>query len=163
MNAIYNMITIDNINFLNLASNLTKLYIDYRPIEKLTLHWDCRIFWKAMQGREEIFDNEAAHNGDEVWWANENEYKDWYNKHGRPNTLDIEKKAMLKANISISYSINDKINLTIGAKNIFSDPQSSSDFMKRNSLRWQLMVAHGDQDLYTSDVRSVFGKLEVTF
>lgn len=172
MNAIYDMISVDNENFLNLAPSLTKLYVDYRPIERLKLHFDARIFWSPLKGRTLIFDNEAKHNSGNLWWATKADwmddatwehYEDYYKRRGRPNTLSLEDKPVLKANIGACFDVNDHINIALGAKDIFANPNSDIEFIKRNSMRWHVMVNRDQQDLFSSDVRSVYGKINVRF
>lgn len=171
MNAIYNMVSVDNKNFLNLSPNLTKVFLDIKPIANLTFHMDTRIFWSPLKGREIIHDNEAEHN-DALWWMDRADwmndeiwanYLDWYNKYGRPETYGIDNKPVLKTHISASYKIKDRVTVTLGVKDLFSDPTSDNEFIQRNSFRWQVMVSHGDQDLFTSDVRSVYGSILCEF
>lgn len=165
MNAIYNMITVDNENFLNIAPSITKLYIDYRPIDRLKIHFDSRIFWSPLKGRKLIFDNEAKYNDGSLWWVTkaDEHYKDYYARRGRPNTLSLEDKPVLKANIGASFDINDHINIAMGAKDIFSNPNSDVEFFKRNAMRWHVMVNLDQQDIFSSDVRSVYGKINIRF
>ncbi|MGM0444261.1 MAG: hypothetical protein ACQEQV_08750 [Fibrobacterota bacterium] len=172
MNAIYNMVSIDNSNFLNLAPNLSKFYIDYYATDKLHLHFDTRIFWSPLKGRKVLFDNQKEHNSGNFWWAEKadwmddatwNRYSEWYAENGRPTTLGIEDKPVVKANLATSYDINDGVSLSMGVKDFLSDPNSDNEFIKRNSLRWQVMVDHGQQGLFTSDVRRVYGRIDISF
>lgn len=172
MNAIYSMVTVDNENFLNIAPSITKFYVDYRPIDRLKLHFDSRIFWSPLKGRTLIFEDEAKYNGGSLWWATKADwmddetwehYADYYARRGRPNTLSLEDKPVLKANIGASFDITDNINIALGAKDIFSNPNSDIEFIKRNAMRWHVMVNLDQQDLFSSDVRSVYGKINIRF
>ena len=153
VNSVKNNVTVDNKNFLNMPSNITKLYLTYHPIPKLVLHTDNQFFWKPLAGREDIYNNQSNYESD-ISFDNTN-----------IELLDItdSKIPVFKSHFSLSYIPSNQISVTFGIKNAFSDINSKYRFMQRNTLRHQVMVEPGDQDLYTTDTRTFYGKIDMVF
>jgi outer membrane receptor protein involved in Fe transport len=148
-NGVANQITVDGKNFLNLASNVTKGYIDFRMTEALTLHSDARIFWAPFEGRDYLIDRTTQYNGD-VWYEpNDRDY------------MGMQTAPSVKLNLGARYTWHNldigfnELSLALIAYDVLADADSDNRFLVRNSLRRQIMVAPGDQDLYGMDQRAV--------
>lgn len=118
----------DGQNFLNLASNVTKIQVNYNPIKKLSLFGDLRIFW-GMQGRRFI-----------------------QNASPGFNYLGANSGPMFKLHLAVAYKPTERLTVTLHGYDLLA---SNSGFGRINSLRWQQMGTPDQSDYFMLDKRSV--------
>ncbi|MGL1888882.1 MAG: TonB-dependent receptor plug domain-containing protein [Reichenbachiella sp.] len=127
-NAIEAQITVDEENFLNLATNLSKVYADINIVGGLMLHTDMRIFW-GLPGRKMLNDADPQF-----------EY------------LNIDTDPIVKWNASLHFSAGYNFRISAYVYDILAEPTGSN---ATHSIRWQ-QSANSDEhtDLYGMDLRS---------
>ncbi len=142
-NVIKEQITSDGENFLSLATNVTKVFVDYSPKPWISLHTDARIFW-GLPGRD------SAYTAD--------------NKLGF-NTLGIQSDIMTKWNASIQLSLPKDLSVSFHVYDILGVDEGTleDNSLAGNTLRWQQMGVPNQKDLYAVDLRSYAIKVEKTF
>ncbi|MFQ3575208.1 MAG: TonB-dependent receptor plug domain-containing protein [Cytophagales bacterium] len=121
---ISNTITRDGRNFLNMASNSTKLFFDFTPIPKWTFHANMRIFW-GLQGRSFVQKESPNH----------------------PYLGGIDQPIM-RFNMAVSFKPSDRFNIILNGYDLLAGEKS------RHSFRWQQMAEPGQSDFFSSDLRS---------
>jgi outer membrane receptor protein involved in Fe transport len=131
-NSINDVITQDDKNFQNLATNISKLFVTFAPRPYLTFHTNLRLFW-GLTGRK---DGDAADAAQGF------------------NNLDVATKPMLKWHASVSVRLPQQVRLSFFAYDILGDATS------RNAVRWQQMAAASQKGYFTVDQRSFFLQLE---
>jgi len=143
VNPVAIQITADGENFLSLATNMTKFYVDYRPAEWVTLHTDARIFW-GLAGR------------DSSYTADEN--------HGT-NNWGITRDAMTKVDASVLFSLPKDLSVGMYVYNVFGvdNGTATDNDLAINTLRWQQMGDTNHKDLFALDVRSYAVSIEKAF
>jgi len=150
VNIVKSSITSDGINFLNLATNTTKLFLDYKPVDWFTFHTDLRIFW-SLSGRTGIYKPETENDNFQYW--------------------NIWKHSIKKLNSSIHFNVNDEWTVSLFAYNILGidnaiDSWKQGDAIADisgsviNTIRWQQMSNTDQKGLVSSDQRSF--KLNIT-
>ncbi len=151
-NSIRDQITVDSKNFLNLASNITKIYIDYKPTNWLTLHTDARLFW-GLTGRRDIHTYSTANQNNPILADYDN-----YGHNNKYPYLGIHNSLMVKWNLSVNIQANEKLSFSVYAYDILSGARSI------NSLRWQQSGNSKEHtDLYSVDRTSFAVKLNYKF
>ena len=142
-NVIKEQITSDGENFLSLATNVTKIFVDYSPAAWVSLHTDARIFW-GLPGRD------SAYSAD--------------NKLGF-NTLGIQSDVMTKWNASIQLNLPKDLTVSLHVYDILGVDNGTSEdnSLAGNTLRWQQMGVPNQKDLYAVDLRSYAIKVEKAF
>lgn len=130
-------ITSDGNNFINLSTNVSKLYLTYKPnfAPFITLHTNLRAFW-ALSGRTDLY--------------KEDEKKGF-------NYLNITSSPMFKWNTSLHCNLPENFMVSFYAYDILGQ----SDNL--NAVRWQQSAFPDQKDLYTVDQRSFAIKLEKNF
>lgn len=146
-------ISVDGKNFLNLASNITKIYMDLMVTRKLYFHSSWRLFW-GLNGRKYIHNYRPGQTGIledySGYFANNNSYP----------YLGVERKIMVKWNASLRLVVR---NCTF---QFFVYDLLAPQSRKRNvhSIRWQQMAnSTVHTDLYGYDFRSYAAKVTVVF
>jgi outer membrane receptor protein involved in Fe transport len=124
VNTIRDQVTADGRNFLNLHSNVTKLYADYAPLEWLRLHSDLRVFWGLFGRARSVSDSSAR---------------------GYEH-LGIASEPMLKWNLGVRVLLPDGFTVAGHLYNILG---TSTNL---HAVRWQHMTNAAYGDLYTVDV-----------
>lgn len=135
INSVRDQVTKDGKNFLNLSSNITKLYLDYRPVRWLLIHTDARIFW-GLPGRKESIDAGNALGA---------------------NYLGIQRLPIIKWNLGVRFLLPQGFALGAHVYNLLASSRN------RNAVRWQVMAEPDQRDLYTVDLRYFAGMLEKEF
>jgi outer membrane receptor protein involved in Fe transport len=135
VSAVRDQVTRDGKNFLNLNTNISKLYLDYAPLSWLSLHTDLRIFW-GLRGRSGL-----QHAGEQAG----NDY------------LNIAHAPSVKWNLGARCQLPRAFTLSMHAYNLLGSKNS------RNAVRWQQMADPSQQELYTVDLRYFMASLEKTF
>jgi len=152
VNSIRDQITVNGKNFLNLVTNVTKIYLDYKPTSWLTLHTDARLFW-GLTGRRDIHTYSAANPTNPILA----DYKS-YGHNDRYPYLGIHNSLMVKWNLSVNIQANEKLSFSVYAYDILSGARSI------NSLRWQQSGNSEEHtDLYGVDRTSFAVKLNYKF
>jgi outer membrane receptor protein involved in Fe transport len=137
INTVSKQITTDGKHFLNLATNVTKLYIDYAPISWLHLHTDARFFW-GVPGRKDLAD---------------------LDRDKGYNTLGIDRYPMIKWNLGVRFHLPQDFWIGGHVYNLLASERN------RHAVRWQQttdwrMTQH---DSYTVDLRYYAVSLEKEF
>jgi len=134
VNTIRDQVTHDGTNFLNLHSNVTKLYADYAPLPWLLLHSDVRVFW-GLHGRERYVRGSSARGFDH---------------------LGIEDEPMVKWNVGVRLLLPEAFTLAGHLYNVLGTSENL------HAVRWQHMTNALYGDLYTVDVLTFAITLEKT-
>ncbi|MCR6641159.1 MAG: TonB-dependent receptor plug domain-containing protein [Sporocytophaga sp.] len=151
INPVSDGISIDGKNFLNLASNVSKAYMDFSFNRWFSIHSDWRLFW-GLRGRSDIIHYKSENSGVLK------DYSKYYQYNSTYPYLDIDRRLIVKWNIGLKLALKNSI-FQLFVYDILS-PQSSSNNL--HSIRWQQMSDPKVQtDLYSYDFRSY--ALKVTF
>jgi outer membrane receptor for ferrienterochelin and colicin len=145
-NSIFASITQDGRNFLNLPTNISKIYVDLRPTSWLTLHTDTRIIW-GYPGRDSSIKALAKGEG--------------YTKKTQVDMLDISNQAIVKWNASAHIAFPDNWVLGIFVYDILSGATVDDGLV--NSLRLQYKYDANSNDLYAIDNRQFAVRLDKAF
>lgn len=143
VNPVAEQITRDGDNFLSLATNVTKFYVDYRPAQWATLHADARIFW-SLAGRDSIYAVDEAKG---------------------TNNWGITEEAIYKVNVSALFDLPSNLSVGVYVYNLLGvdkGTQTDNDWAS-NTLRWQQMGTPDQKDLYAVDLRSYAIKINKSF
>jgi hypothetical protein len=136
INTVSKQITQDGKNFLNLATNVTKLYIDYAPISWLHLHTDARFFW-GVPGRKAAADQDRALGY---------------------NTLGIDRYPIVKWNVGVRFHLPYDFWIGAHVYNLLASERN------RHAVRWQQTTDwQAQHDTYTVDLRYYAASLEKEF
>ncbi len=127
-------ITVDGSNFVNLATNTTKLFLDYKPVPFLTFHTDVRVFW-GLKGRQVIHEQNP-------------QFPD----------LGIQTNAVVKWNVSFHCNPSENWHVGFYVYDVLGTKNNPI-----HSLRWQQRATPEQTDLYSVDLRSFAVKLDYTF
>ncbi len=141
INAVRDQITVDGKNFLNLNTNITKLYLNYKPASWVSIHTDFRLFW-GLTGRKDVhqYDTTKVNN------PNLNDYAKDYAFNNKFPFLGIEDHLMVKWNVGLN--IRPGKNLLIA----FYGYDLLTWLNKLQALRWQQSADIREQtDLYSVD------------
>lgn len=152
-NYIRDAITVDGTNFLSLAPHVSKVFIDYKAFDWITLHASSRIFW-GLIGRQDIHEYDPATNTNEVL----NNYSpDLANAKNYPH-MDIHKSPIFKINLGVVLNSKDeKMKFSFHVYDLLGGNGSNASL---HSLRWnQSFHAASATDLYGMDYRSFALKL----
>ncbi|MCB9496390.1 MAG: TonB-dependent receptor plug domain-containing protein [Fibrobacteria bacterium] len=143
VNPVRDQITANGSDFLSLATNVSKLYVDYKPLDWVTLHTDARIFW-GLSGR------------DSMYTADEN--------HGI-NNWGITRDIMTKLDASALFALPQDVSVGFYVYNILGVDEGTSvdNDLAINTLRWQQMGSTDHKDLFAVDVRSYAVTLQKSF
>lgn len=137
INAIKAQITVDEKNFLNLNTNISKFYVDYRLFPSLLLHSDLRVFW-GLKGREDLV-----------------------NKDPDFDYLGLHEDPMFKWNASVHWLAGKNTRVSLYAYDLLASETGTGAI---NSLRWQQSGNSQEHtDLYGLDRRSFAVMLEQSF
>jgi len=145
INPVHDNITNDGTHFLSLSSNVSKLFVNYKPLSNLTLHTDMRVFW-SLDGRDSIF----TAMGNKGF-----------------NFLDISREASIKWNASIHLALPDNWTVGLYAYDILgiNDAANSggNGSLVNNTLRWQQAYDPNANDIYAQDLQSFAMDLKKAF
>ena len=153
-NFIRDGITVDGKNFMNMASNISKVYVDYKPASWITLHASARIYWSLI-GRKQIFDyttgSSAILNPYSSALANAKDYP----------YLGIQNNPMFKVNLGVVLGGSEShFKVSVHVYDLLGGNGSSKNI---NSLRWQYAGSANTGDLFAVDYRSFAMKMAYTF
>jgi hypothetical protein len=155
VNLVKDGITADGRNFLNLNTNVTKLYLTISPFEWMALHVNAQIFW-GLPGRASIIAKDTGFN----YWniSDSPEQLGWYNY--------FKKSVSKKVNMGIHFYLPKDIDIgmyvydLLGIDNPFD---SKSRRLTINTIRWQQMYSADQKDLYSTDQRTFEIRLSKSF
>lgn len=151
INPVSDGISVDGKNFLNLASNVSKAYMDFSFNRWLSVHSDWRLFW-GLKGRSDLINYTPGETGVLQ------DYSKYYQYNSTYPYLNIDRRMIVKWNVGFKLALKNTM-FQLFIYDILS-PQSSSNNI--NSIRWQQMSDSKVQtDLYSYDFRSY--ALKVTF
>jgi outer membrane receptor protein involved in Fe transport len=140
VNPVAEQISADGKNFLSLATNMTKLYMDVHPLPWVALHTDARVFW-SLAGRDSIYKAED---------------------NASYNSLGVSANKMVKLDASILFSLPSNLTVSFYVYNILASTNPGSE-LAINSLRWQQRGTPDQNDLYSLDYRSFAMKMDKSF
>lgn len=131
VNPVKEQITSDGENFLSLATNISKVFIDYHPTSWLTLHTDARIYW-GLAGRDSIYAEDEAKG---------------------TNNWGITRDFMTKLNASALMELPNNLSIGVYVYNILGvdNGTSTDNDLAINTLRWQQTGTPDQKDLYAVD------------
>jgi outer membrane receptor protein involved in Fe transport len=132
VNSVRDSITADGKNFLNLATNSSKMFATYQVTDYLKLHTNARVLW-GLEGRESLYDQDRL-NGD--------------------NYMNVDTAAIVKWNASAHVSLPSDVTVSLFVNDILGRQQSS-----RHSLRWQQMAEPSQREVYSADTRFYYVSL----
>jgi outer membrane receptor protein involved in Fe transport len=133
VNTIGDQVTQDGRNFLNLATNSTKVYVDVHPISRLTLDTSARIFW-GLPGRADLYKTGEAQGY---------------------NYLSAENSPIIKWGIGALLDLPYDTRVGLHAYDLLGSANSLA------AVRWQQMANNAQGELYTLDQRSVIATFEI--
>lgn len=155
INIVKDAITADGKHFLNMATNITKLYLTVMPVSWLSVHSNLRLFW-GLQGRDILYDKDTGFN----YWNINDSRKDLGLKQY------LKKSVSKKLNASVHFYIPYDFELSFFAYDILGMDKSfefGDNKYVINSLRWQHMSVPEQKELYSTDQRTFELKLTKYF
>ena len=156
-NSIRDGVTVDGKNFVNLATNVTKIFVDYKPTNWLTLHSSVRMFW-GLIGRKDVHTFDSLTSTNQVLTdlssglQNANKYP----------YLSIDNVPMFKINIgAVINTYDNRLKISFHVYDLLGGNGTTGSV---HSLRWQeFFSATTATDLYGIDYRSFAVKIGYTF
>lgn len=146
INIVKDAITADGENFLNLNTNITKLYMTITPAKWLAFHTNLRLFW-GLPGRDGLYSKDTGFN-----YCNINKSKDDF------GWVDYFKKCVSKkVNISTHFYLPSGFEISLLAYDVLGiDRPEDKDTrnLTINTIRWQQMADPGQKALYSTDQRT---------
>lgn len=124
----------DGYNFVNLATDVSKLYIDYSPSKKFGIHTNMRVFWN-LKGRQYI-----------------------QNENPGYNYLGVHNNAIVKWNVGLHFRPTENVTLSLFGYDLLGTKNNPI-----NALRWGQMFQVGNTELYTADLRSFAFRIDYKF
>jgi outer membrane receptor protein involved in Fe transport len=144
VNPVHDNITRDGTHFTNLCSNVSKLFVNVKPVANLTFHSDVRVFWGLVDGRDSgiaLQESKGYH------------------------ILDAGTDPSIKWNASVHIELPDNWNVGLYAYDILGiDDSRSSGKFATNTLRSSVVFSANDVgDLYAQDLQSFAMELRKSF
>lgn len=146
INVVKDGISDDGENFLNLSTNVTKLYLTIFPLRWMSIHTNLRLFW-GLQGRKSIYEKDPGF--------------DYLNITDSRKDLGLveylKKSVSKKLNISLNFDLPSNFELSFFAFDVLGidQPDSRCDRNYRiNTIRWQHMSLPDQKELYSTDQRT---------
>jgi outer membrane receptor protein involved in Fe transport len=142
VNPVHDNITYDGEHFMSLNSNVSKLYVNVKPLSNVTLHSNVRVFW-ALDGR----DSAIAYDVSKGY-----------------NYLNINTDPSIKWNASIHIQLPDNWSVGLYAYDILgiNDAHDGGKFAT-HTLRWEQNFAPDANDLFAQDLQSFAMELKKSF
>jgi hypothetical protein len=158
LNGITNQISHDGKNFLNLAGNLTKLYLDINLNDRMGFHLDSRIYW-GLAGRRMSIERDAVLS-----------VKD--SSKRAHDYLDMDSEPVIKLNAAVWYTFLEngankyvlpfrRVTLSLYAYDILGFYWRDNQFFARNTIRWMQMTFKEERDLFGVDLISIALRLQL--
>jgi hypothetical protein len=135
-NPVRDQVTRDGVNFLNLSSHTTKLFLDIKPLPWLTLDTNLRVLW-GLVGRQDLYtqDQTAGY-----------------------SILDMDTNApIVKWGVGAVFALPYDLKLAVHGYDLLGSATS------RNAIRWQQMAFPDQRSVSTVDQRTVNVSLEARF
>ena len=146
-NSVEQTVSADEDHFLNLATHLTKMYVDVRLTEWLALHSDARVFW-GYEGRstsiKDIDENSAG-----------------YGSESNFSWLGFDDTPIVKWNAGAQLSLGDSWTVQMHVYDLLAG--KTEDDGLRHSLRPQVKIDNNTNGLYAIDNRAYALKIEKKF
>jgi outer membrane receptor protein involved in Fe transport len=135
VDAIRSQITQNGKSFLNLSTNVTKLFASYAPTSWMTFSTSLRVFW-GLGGRTANYNmsSMAGH-----------------------NYLGVNDKPILKLNVGASFALPQGFTLGVHGYDLLGTVNT------RNAVRWQQMASSDNRQLYVTDLPAWMVTLDKTF
>jgi len=163
-NSIRDLITVDGQNFINLNTNVSKLYVDYQPLKWLSCHASARVFW-GLVGRSPMhdFDYEAyeaavaAGTESDTDLVLEDYVDSYFMNINDYEFKDIHAQASVKFNLGLTFG---KEGFPLKASvYVYDLLAGDADNNNVNNLRWNASLEPYYLDLHGVDYRSYAFKL----
>lgn len=133
INPVHDAITADGSHFSSLSSNVTKMFLNWKPLPYMTVHSNVRVFW-ALDGRDSTF---AA-----------------LEKKGY-NFLNVSRDPSVKWNASLHFKLPDNWSVGLYAYDILGiNDADDGGKLATNTLRWQQSYDPNANDVYAQDLQS---------
>jgi outer membrane receptor protein involved in Fe transport len=129
VNPVKDQITADGTNFLSLNTNVSKLWVNVKPLSWFTVHNDFRVFW-GLAGRDSIYKADEA-----VGY----------------NYLGITTDPVMKWNASVHAALPNDWSVGVYAYDILGEQEGT---LAGHSTRWQQMGGADQKEIYAMDLRS---------
>ncbi|MGL1886530.1 MAG: TonB-dependent receptor [Reichenbachiella sp.] len=144
INSIEESVTYDGKDFTNLATNVSKIFVHYSPIDWLTLHSNIRVFYK-LQGREKMHkENESFFDQDDDLYNNSTPLGSDKNPF-----LRVHNSPIIKWNFGLRFHPTERLKVSFMMYDILATKDSL-----RHTVRWQQNSTIDQTDLYSMDYRS---------
>ncbi len=144
INLVRDGITVDGKNFLNLSTNVTKLYLTAYMSKRVAFHTNLRLFW-GLAGRNYYYDKDGKAGYD-------------YLHIQDGGIITFVKSVPKKLNASIHFDLGNDIELSLFAYDILGRNRSTIngeiDALAINAIRWQHMATPSQKDLTSSDLQT---------
>jgi outer membrane receptor protein involved in Fe transport len=136
INIVKSAITVDGSAFLNLATNLSKIYVTYQPQPWVAFHSNIRLFW-GLPGRKSLYQPEESA-GFQYWGIWEQAITKW----------NAGATFFIPHSFEVSFFVYDILGVDHGSGNWEDDP------LTINTLRWHQMADQSHKDITSTDQRS---------
>jgi outer membrane receptor protein involved in Fe transport len=163
INLVGKSVTYDGLNFLNLPTNMTKLFVDFSPFEWITISTNLRLTWGYIGREATINSTNAAVNKDNK--ADEGNYWGYYGEKKPANLRQYFMEMVSKKwNASLNFNLPADLEASFYIYNILGTDAHNyvnkrADKNTVNTLRASQMYDYPNRELYSIDQRT-FG---VTF
>lgn len=150
INLVKKSITYDGKNFLNLPTNMTKMYATYTPFEWISLNANLRLIW-GYPGRAAVVDS----------FGDTGNYLGYYGEKDAPNFgRYFNTMVSKKLNLSLSFVLPGDLEATLYVYNVLGTDRHN--FKKRevddntvNTLRLEHMFDYPNRDAYSIDQQTI--------
>jgi outer membrane receptor protein involved in Fe transport len=155
-NLVKKSVTYDGKSFLNLPTNMTKLFLSVTPFDWLAVSTNMRLFWD-MSARGEVIKSSDPTVNTPI----DNSNYDFYSGRRPGESLKdyFMKHVSKKWNASLSFCLPSNVEATFSVLNILGTDQNDYvngqyDPNMVNTLRMEEMYDYANRDLYSTDQRT---------
>lgn len=166
-NSVRDNITVDGKNFMSLNTHTSKVFVDIKPANWVTLHTSARVFW-GLKGRTDLheFDPETHEAAIADGTASEtqlilDDIKGNISNATEFEYFDIHKTAIVKMNAGVTFK-RPESPLTVSF-HVYDLLAGNGSEANKNSIRWMPAFSPDALDLFGVDLRSYAFKLTYQF
>jgi outer membrane receptor protein involved in Fe transport len=156
INLIKKSVTFDGKKFLNLPTNMTKIFLSVTPFDWLAISTNMRLFWDMSARGAVVRSTDPTVNS-----PIDNSSYDYYSGRRAGESLKdyFMKHVSKKWNASLSFCLPSDIEATFSILNILGTDQNDYvngqyDPNMVNTLRLEEMYDYGNRDIYSTDQRT---------
>ncbi|MBN1576562.1 MAG: TonB-dependent receptor plug domain-containing protein [Chitinispirillaceae bacterium] len=158
VNLVKRAVTYDGLSFLNLPTNMTKLFLMITPFDWVSINANLRLIW-GLPGRGPVIQStENGVNSNNI--ADTGNYFGYYDEKDAANFKDyFMTQVSKKWNASLSFFLPANIEASFYIYNILGTDRHDftnieADRNTVNTLRAEQMYDYGNRDLYSTDQRT---------